>query len=873
MASLYLSSTYADLKDYRDAIARVLRKAGHQVVAMEDYVATGRYPPLHKCLADVMGCDYYVGIFAWRYGYIPDEGNPERRSITELEYCRACETDRPCFIFLLEPSAPWLPQFMDSHTGDGEKGARIQALRSQLGTDKLASFFSAPNDLASLVVAAVSNWEQTHAAKASPLDEIEQFVSWGNCPYQGLSAFRQEHASVFFGRDRFVTDLLVAVQHKPLVAVVGASGSGKSSLVFAGLIPYLEQGQCWLIQSFRPEKHPFYGLAGALVRLLEPQESKSDRLAKAINLAATIKKHGFVTVASEILKDNPGKQLLLVVDQFEELFTLCEQSERECFIDGLLAAIQAVPKLKLVLTLRADFCGQAYADRPLADALQNADLKLAPMNREELRTAITRPAEQLNVRLEEGLTDRILDEVDQEPGSLPLLEFALTQLWEQQENGILTHRAYSDIGGVKQALAQHADRVFESLTPEQQKQAQRILVQLVNPGEKTEDTRRVATRAEVENWELVTGLADQRLVVTGLNDAGEETVEVVHEALIREWQKLRGWTNENRKFRLWQEDLRSRLRQWQRMGCDREALLRGLALVEAKQWLQEHKTGLAEEERQFIQQSQIAHQASRIRAVVLAIGTPLLLGVTISFLGMQTDQQGKRERILNLNPNIPDSASKELLPTANTLLAEAKALENKDVEQALHYHQRILTLALTLKEQEENTQDIEINCAKPPKDQIEKTFCEAENSLVELIRKTRLVQLENELSKKPRPQIGEIKESAMKMFENQFSPGALQTTYKILRRGFGANADLNDTGSIDNPGEVNRMPCKIIQEIDQLWRKYTKCGWFDEKNSQSPNCKVFQFSKQQSLFRNVFREYTYTGPVEDRIKTCLARKN
>ena len=159
MAKIYISSTYGDLKEYREAAYRALRRLGHDAVAMEDYVATGQHPPLDKCLADVANCDWYVGIFAGRYGYVPDDNNPERRSITELEYRQAEKLGKPCFIFLLHEDVAWLPKYMDALTGEGEKGRKIKELRQELGKTKLVSFFKTPDELASLVIASVSRWE------------------------------------------------------------------------------------------------------------------------------------------------------------------------------------------------------------------------------------------------------------------------------------------------------------------------------------------------------------------------------------------------------------------------------------------------------------------------------------------------------------------------------------------------------------------------------------------------------------------------------------------------------------------------------------------------------------------------------------------
>ncbi len=160
MAKIYISSTYSDLKEYREKIYKALRQMKHDARAMEDYVATGKYPPLDKCLADVAESDLYIGIFAWRYGYIPDEGNPQQKSITELEYREATKKSKPCLIFLLDEEAPWSRKFMDTVTGEGDAGKRIEEFRQELSKTKLVSFFKNPDELAQKVSVAVQQWEQ-----------------------------------------------------------------------------------------------------------------------------------------------------------------------------------------------------------------------------------------------------------------------------------------------------------------------------------------------------------------------------------------------------------------------------------------------------------------------------------------------------------------------------------------------------------------------------------------------------------------------------------------------------------------------------------------------------------------------------------------
>ncbi|MBR8837687.1 MAG: hypothetical protein DSM106950_27690 [Stigonema ocellatum SAG 48.90 = DSM 106950] len=380
------------------------------------------------------------------------------------------------------------------------------------------------------------------------------------------------------------------VYQQPLVAVIGASGSGKSSVVFAGLIPRLREQGVWLIESLRPKSQPFDELALALVRQLEPNIDGVEKVIKVGKLAESLNK-GEVKLhllASQILENKPNKRFLLVVDQFEELYTQCQdKEEQQRFIDTLLLAIQQ-KSITLVFTLRADFYGYVLSYRPLGNALNKFIHKpLTLMSREELKAAIEQPAQKLNVQLQIHLAERILDDVGNEPGNLPLLEFALTQLWDNQKDGELTHKAYDKIGGVKQALVKHAEQVYSRLSESQKYQAQRVFLALVQLGEITEGTRRVATVSDVgrHNWNLVTYLAgsEVRLVVTGLdNKSSQETVEIVHEALIREWKRLREWIENNRQKLIQQRKIESEAQAWVDNNRVKDYLLFGTKLAQAE---------------------------------------------------------------------------------------------------------------------------------------------------------------------------------------------------------------------------------------------------------------------------------------------------
>ncbi|MCP6760896.1 MAG: CHAT domain-containing protein [Fischerella sp. CENA71] len=482
------------------------------------------------------------------------------------------------------------------------------------------------------------------------------------CPYRGLFAFQVEDAPFFFGREKFTEQLEDAVRRERLVTVIGPSGSGKSSAVFAGLIPRLCSQGNWQTLDFRPGDRPFHALAFELMRCLEPHlESENDRLRETRKLAIDLQQEpeALRDAIERIIWKNPGTRLLMVIDQFEELYTLCSKQECQSFLERLLAVVKTVNRyhlhLTLVLTLRADFLGYALSDRSFADVIPVADQMLGPMNPLELEQAITQPAKLFGVGIEPSLTELMLEEImpngkAMEPGYLPLVEFTLTQLWEKQRDAQLTHNAYKELGGIKEAIAHYADQVFEQLNEEQKERVRRIFVQLVRPGhprEGTPDTRRIANRRQLgeENWDLIQHLANVRLVTTNNHlvfDTNEklieeEIVEIVHEALIEKWSRLRIWLDLDREFRTWQEKLRSSIIEWKKNNRDDAGLLRGKFLIEAENWLRDRCLELSREEQEFIKQSiTLRHRRRNITIFTLStIFTIISAAAGIAWLSRQ----------------------------------------------------------------------------------------------------------------------------------------------------------------------------------------------------------------------------------------------
>ncbi len=539
----------------------------------------------------------------------------------------------------------------------------------------------------------ITNYYYREDATVIPIESTDAVDDNLPCPYRGLFHFGPDDAEFFFGRDVFVQELFVSTQTRNFIPVLGASGSGKSSVVLAGLVPKLQQEGRWLFTHFRPGSDPFHALALALVPLYTKNLDGTEKIIQARKLAQSLI-NGEIPLSdvfAQIQQNNPTHRVLLIADQFEEIYTLCaEEKVRRSFLDSLLASFpsssaQSEYNHVLITTMRADFLGNALSYPQFGDLLQNGDVKIRSMNREELTQVIAKPAERLGVGFEAGLVERILNDVDSEPGNLPLLEFALTELWKRRNGKQLTHDAYEAIGEVQGALARHADENYRKLSEAEQEQVRRIFIQLVQPGEVTEDTRRLATKAELNqaNWGLVKQLADARLVVTSRNGDNQETVEVVHEALIRNWGELRQWMDTDRSFRAWQERVRSAMLQWEQMQRDEGALLRGATLAEAEEKLNQRREDLSQAEQDFIEASialrdREQKQRERTRQkIILGLSAGLVVSLGLyGFAETQRQEARTRGNCVREMVKLPNSELRRVKTEVNNLMKDLNKSED-----------------------------------------------------------------------------------------------------------------------------------------------------------------------------------------------------
>ncbi|MBW4456546.1 MAG: hypothetical protein KME55_29795 [Nostoc indistinguendum CM1-VF10] len=557
-------------------------------------------------------------------------------------------------------------------------------------------------------IAVITNYYYREDIKVTPVTSDDPNVDDAlPCPYRGLFHFGPNDAEFFFGRDVFIEELIQATFKRNFIPVLGASGSGKSSVVLAGLVPKLQQQGCWLFTHFRPGSDPFHALAEALVPLYTSGDA-TVQIAQARALARYFydDKVTLPDIFSHIQRQHPNHRLLLIADQFEELYTLCnDEKTRTSFLDTLLSSFQTSSSFQsppvLVATMRADFLGNGLSYPAFGDLLQNTDIKIRSMNHSELLQVIVKPAEKVGITFEAGLEERILNDVEDKAGNLPLLEFTLMLLWQQRTGKQLTHAAYDAIGKVQGALAHYADEIYDKLNAAEQEQVRRIFIQLVRPGEGTEDTLRLATKAELgeTSWGLVSEIANARLVVTSRNTADQETVEVVHEALIHNWGQLRQWMETDRTFRAWQERLRVAIQQWDATGRDESALLRGKPLADAQEWLHKRPEELKAEQgyikASLILQEREKEKLSRQRKRIIVGLTGGLLGAlglaAIAGLGWwQATNAATNDRI-------------------KVLIAESRSLFDLSGAKPVSYTKyssRFTDIPLTKRQQEKEKEDI-----------------------------------------------------------------------------------------------------------------------------------------------------------------------
>lgn len=434
-------------------------------------------------------------------------------------------------------------------------------------------------------------------------------------PYKGLHAFQSSDARFFFGRETHVDSLLERLSethiYQRFLAVIGASGSGKSSLIRAGLIPALWHGklphsETWFLAEMLPGSDPFESLETALLRIAVQAPD---------NLQAMLKNdvNGLLDAADAILPPD-SSELLLFIDQFEEVFTLLnDEAERQHFLDIIRHAVTTLDsRIRIIITLRAD-----YYDKPLnytqfGELIRTRVETILPLNAKALERAISSPAEQVGVTFEDGLVSLIVSEMVQQVGALPLLQYALTELFDRRDGNLLRHKTYQEIGGAVGALANRADDIYLNMGDQGQKLTKQMFLRLVTLGEGAEDTRRRATHDEILSLtddrdlmeDVIDTFANYRLLSLDHDpDTRKPTVEVAHEAILRQWKRLREWLDDSRDDIRQERILARATQEWEDSGQDKSYLLSGNRLESVESWIQESQIELTLGERVFVDSS------------------------------------------------------------------------------------------------------------------------------------------------------------------------------------------------------------------------------------------------------------------------------
>ena len=486
----------------------------------------------------------------------------------------------------------------------GEAGRRLETAAGRAASER--TYLRAVEDeLAGHVVELQALREQPELEGGEP-DVV-------TCPFKGLASFDVEDAEVFFGRERLVAEMVARLAGAPLMGIVGSSGSGKSSVLRAGLLAALAAGV-------------LPGSEGWALALLRPGEHPRRALERATASAA------------------PRGRLIVAVDQFEEVFTACrDESERAAFVERLVEATRDPRRRALVLVaIRADFYGRCALYPDLSRLLGANHVLVGPMRRDELQLAIELPARRARLRVDPALVEALIADVEGEPGGLPLLSTSLLELWQRRDGRRMRLGAYEQAGGVRGAVARLAETAYARLEPTQKGVARRILLRLAGDGEGEGVVRRRVELSELEPdrdeavGQVLAALAHDRLVTIGEGD-----VEVAHEALLREWPRLRGWLEDDAEGRRMHDHLRSAAKNWETGGRDPGELYRGARLVSTLDWAHDHDPELNEVERAFLDESRAASWRAqrRLRAGLVALAALLVLAVVAGLVAL--DERGK----------------------------------------------------------------------------------------------------------------------------------------------------------------------------------------------------------------------------------------
>jgi WD40 repeat protein len=455
-------------------------------------------------------------------------------------------------------------------------------------------------------------------------------------PYKGLRPFEEADADDFFGREEVALAIRDVLAVRRLVAVVGPSGSGKSSVVNAGLVPLLRD-------------------EGVRIATMVPGDQPGDSLREALRSIATAETSSPDELALiEAAVGEGATDLVLVVDQFEECWTLAATADRERFLSVLAQAVSR--HVRCVVTLRADLYDRPLQDQLVGQLVADGTFALPPLNAEALQEAVVRPARRNAVEFDEGVATAIVAEASAHPAGLPLLQFALADLYERRTDHRIRADALRELGGIGGAVGRRAEETYRALAPELEVHARELFARLVAPGLGSPDTRRRARLGELSQpaRDVADRFVQARLLVADRDLATREpVVEVAHEALLTNWPRLRGWLNDDREWISQMQHLAIASRNWTPSGDTEGELYRGSRLEAVLEALPERAQELNEEERAFIDASRLARDAEhererrtnrRLRRLLTVAACLVVVVVIAGLLAYNRQQAADRSR-------------------------------------------------------------------------------------------------------------------------------------------------------------------------------------------------------------------------------------
>ncbi|MBS0156247.1 MAG: SUMF1/EgtB/PvdO family nonheme iron enzyme [Nitrospira sp.] len=565
----FVSSTFIDLKGHRAHVINSLRNAGFFVDPMENWTADSDEPK--KFSRDRLnGCDLCVLLVAFRRGCVPDG---ESRSITQMEYDTAVKQGIDILPFMLAEEAAWLRKFDEL-----DKDPGIQIWREQLrNSHGVESFSLDPRSID--MTGALGRWFAKKEGRQSK-QATAVLIDWPDrkSPYRELQWFTQEYAPLFFGRDREV-DELIGKMREPggrALLVIGASGSGKSSVVAAGVWhAVIKQGR-------------LPGCAEHVWLRIQPSDGDTpwDALARGLKETFQLPVRPRLTSTGSALCDllsqqlSQGHELILFVDQLEELFTSgFNEPDIQGFLELVIGSAQeSIYRLRVVATIRSEFLGKLEAYEPTLNLLNSPyRYHLGHVSPRMLQEMIEKPAETTGYQFEPGLVERVLNDTGQEPGNLALVEYALAQLFERRKGRTFTMEAYEAIGSVAGAIATKADEVLSKLPEEVRGSFARVFAELVHLERERPPTRRRTARSTFSSYQaaekFIDALAGPECRVLVTSGAGQEgLVEVAHEKLFTAWPTLKLWIDQSGEVLREIDHAEEEARQWQKGGDNPQEL-------------------------------------------------------------------------------------------------------------------------------------------------------------------------------------------------------------------------------------------------------------------------------------------------------------